>query len=236
MLGGFYVGIVLQAMGADFYPRLTASIKDHVESNRLVNEQTLIGILVAGPGVLATLTFAPLVISLLYSARFGGAVGVLRWICLGATLQVTTWPMGFIIIAKGKQGFFIFSELAWTIVAIALAWLCVTRYGVIGAGIAFFLSYVFHGVVTYPIVSYLTGFRWSAENKRQGAIFFLLIAAVFGSFYLLPLAWAAGLGSLAALASAVYSVRIILKLVSPGQVPRQLRRLFAVTKLSPSAS
>jgi antigen flippase len=235
MLGGFYVGIVLQAMGADFYPRLTASIKDHVESNRLVNEQTLIGILVAGPGVLATLTFAPLVISLLYSARFGGAVGVLRWICLGATLQVITWPMGFIIIAKGKQGFFIFSEVAWTIVAIALAWLCVTRYGVNGAGIAFFLSYVFHGVVTYPIVSYLTGFRWSAENKRQGAIFFLLIAAVFGSFYLLPLAWAAGLSCLAALASAVYSVRMILKLVSPGQVPRQLRRLFAGTKLSPSA-
>ena len=144
--------------------------------------------------------------------------------------------MGFIIIAKGKQAFFIFSELAWTIVAIALAWLCVTRYGVNGAGIAFFLSYVFHGVVTYPIVSYLTGFRWSAENKRQGTIFFLLIAAVFGSFYLLPLVWAAGLGSLAALASAVYSVRLTLKLVSPGQVPRQLRRLFALTKLSPSAS
>jgi antigen flippase len=236
MLGGFYVGIVLQAMGADFYPRLTASIKNHVESNRLVNEQTLIGILVAGPGVLATLTFAPLVISLLYSARFGGAVGVLRWICLGATLQVITWPMGFIIIAKGKQAFFIFSELAWTIVAIALAWLCVTRYGLNGAGIAFFLSYVFHGVVTYPIVSYLTGFRWSAENKRQGAIFFLLIAAVFGSFCLLPLAWAAGLGCLAALASAVYSVRMILKLVPPDHVSRQLRRLFAVTKLASSAS
>jgi enterobacterial common antigen flippase len=235
MLGGFYVGIVLQAMGADFYPRLTASIKDHVESNRLVNEQTLVGILVAGPGVLATLTFAPLVISLLYSARFGGAVGVLRWICLGATLQVITWPMGFIIIAKGKQGFFIFSEVAWTVVAIALAWLCVTRYGVNGAGIAFFLSYVFHGVITYPIVSYLTGFRWSTENKKQGTIFFLLIAAVFGGFYVLPVVWAAGLGCFAALASALYAARMILTLVSPDQVPRQLRRLFAVTKLSPSA-
>jgi antigen flippase len=217
-------------------PRLTASIKDHVESNRLVNEQTLIGILVAGPGVLATLTFAPLVISLLYSARFGGAVGVLRWICLGATFQVITWPMGFIIIAKGKRGFFIFSELAWTMVAIGLAWLCVSRYGVNGAGIAFFLSYVFHGVVTYPIVSYLTGFRWSAENIRQGAIFFLLIAGVFGSFYVLPLVWAASLGCVAALASAVYSIRMILKLVSPDQVPRQLRKLLAMTKFASSAS
>src|SRR5205807_1610471 len=39
-LGGFYVGIILQAMGADFYPRLTAIIKNNTECNRLVNEQT----------------------------------------------------------------------------------------------------------------------------------------------------------------------------------------------------
>ena len=69
-----------------------------------MNEQTLVGLLLAGPGVLATLTFAPLVIALFYSAKFGAAVGVLRWICLGAMLQVITWPMGFIIVAKGQAG------------------------------------------------------------------------------------------------------------------------------------
>src|SRR6202008_3100330 len=121
-LGGLYVGFILQAMGADFYPRLTASIHDKAECIRLVNEQTLVGLLLAGPGVLATLTFAPLVIALFYSAKFGAAVGVLRWICLGATLQVITWPMGFIIVAKGNQTLFFFAELAWTVVAIALAW------------------------------------------------------------------------------------------------------------------
>src|SRR5207302_2556810 len=48
-LGGFYVGIILGAMGADFYPRLTASINNKQEANRLVNEQTLVGLLLAGP-------------------------------------------------------------------------------------------------------------------------------------------------------------------------------------------
>jgi antigen flippase len=43
-LGGLYVGIILGAMGADFYPRLTASIQNKDEANRLVNEQTLVGI------------------------------------------------------------------------------------------------------------------------------------------------------------------------------------------------
>ena len=38
-VGGLYVGFILQSMGADFYPRLTAAISNHDEANRLVNEQ-----------------------------------------------------------------------------------------------------------------------------------------------------------------------------------------------------
>jgi enterobacterial common antigen flippase len=228
-LGGFYVGIILQAMGADFYPRLTASISDNKVTNRLVNEQTLVGLLVAGPGVLATLTLAPLVIALFYSAKFGAAVGVLRWICLGATLQVITWPMGFIAIAKGRQAIFFFSEFAWTVVAVSLALLCVKRYGLEGAGIAFFGSYVFHGFLTYPIAYYLTGFRWSAENVRLGLVFLTLIGTVFGGIYFLPLLWAAGLGVVAAIGSGIYSFRALLQLASFEHLPRSFR--WVVDKL-----
>ena len=81
------MGIILQAMGADFYPRLTASAHNNQECNRLANEQTLVGLLVAGPGVIASLTLAPLIIALFYSAKFGPAVGILRWVCLGASLD-----------------------------------------------------------------------------------------------------------------------------------------------------
>ena len=48
-LGGLYVAFILQAMGADFYPRLTACIRDREVANRLVNEQVEIGLLLAGP-------------------------------------------------------------------------------------------------------------------------------------------------------------------------------------------
>jgi antigen flippase len=233
-LGGLYVGFILQAMGADFYPRLTASIGSNEKSNRLVNEQALAGLLLAGPGVLATLTFAPLVIALFYSAKFGAAVGVLRWICLGATLQVITWPMGFIIVAKGRQGLFFLSELAWTIIAVGLAWFCVTRYGLNGAGIAFFGSYVFHGFLTYSLVHWLTGFRWSVENKEKGAVFLLLIGLVFGGFFVLPLLWAAGIGAVAAVASGVYSMRVLSTLVSFDKVPGPIRTLSKWVGLHPA--
>ena len=45
-LGGLYVGFILQAMTTDFYPRLTAVAKDDAECNRLVNEQTEVGLFV----------------------------------------------------------------------------------------------------------------------------------------------------------------------------------------------
>ena len=90
-------------MGADFFPRLTAVAQDNSECNRLVNEQAEVGLLLAGPGVLGTLTFAPLVIQLFYSARFGPAVEILRWICLGMMLRVASWPMGYILLAKGAR-------------------------------------------------------------------------------------------------------------------------------------
>jgi PST family polysaccharide transporter len=230
-LGGLYVGFVLQAMGADFYPRLTACINDHVACNRLVNEQTRVGLLLAGPGVIATLTFAPIVIALLYSSKFAAAVDILRWITLGATLQVVTWPMGFIIVAKGKQGIFFGAELAWTVVAVALAWICIRSFGVKGAGIAFFGSYIFHAMLIYPIARRLSGFRWSRENHRLSLLFFSLIATVFCGFYALPSTLALAMGALALIIGTAYSIRTLSGLLSWEQIPRPLRRLLGAFRL-----
>ena len=137
-LGGLYVGFILQAMGADFYPRLTGVISDTAASNRLVNEQAHVSLLLAGPGVVATLVFSPLVISLFYSSEFHEAVGILRWICLGMALRVIIWPIGFIILAKGAQKLFFWSEFAWAATYLSLAWICVRAFGPDGAGFAFF--------------------------------------------------------------------------------------------------
>lgn len=231
-LGGLYIGFILQAMGADFYPRLTASADDNVECNRLVNEQARVGLLLAGPGVIGTLTFAPLVISLFYSAKFGAAVEILRWICLGALLQVITWPMGYVIVAKAKRMLFIGCELAWSIVSLALAWVCISYWGLAGAGIAFFGSYIFHGVMLYAIVSRVSGFRWSQENKKAALLSLSLVAIVFCGFYVLPFAWGIAVGLVLLVISSVYSVHAITTFLHPEQIPAPIRKLLNVLGLT----
>ena len=223
-LGGLYVGFILQAMGADFFPRLTAVAKENAECNRIVNEQAQISLLIAGPGVIATLTFAPIVIALFYSAEFHAAVGILRWFCLGMALRVITWPMGFIIVAKGEQKFFFLTELAWTVVNVGLSWLCLRSFNLDGAGIAFFGSYVFHGLMIYPIVRRLSGFRWTVENRKTGLLFLSLIGVVFCGFQVLPPLLATVVGTLAVILNVVYSIRALLNLISLDKFPQPLRQ------------
>jgi O-antigen/teichoic acid export membrane protein len=232
MVGGLYVGIILGAMGTDFYPRLTTVIEDRAECNRLVNEQAEISLLLAGPGVIATLTFAPLVVPLFYSAAFYQAVGLLRWLCLGATLQVITWPMGFIIVAGARQWIFLVVELLYVIVYVVSAWLCVNYLGLNGAGVAFLWSYIFHGVMIYPVVRWLTGFRWSARNRQLGVLYLFVITLVFCGFYVLPPWLATTVGGLALVANTWYSMRRVVRLVSPDRLPHFVRRLVAWMELS----
>jgi len=233
-LGGLYVGLILQAMGADFYPRLTAIAKDNVDSNRVVNEQAHVSLLLAGPGVIATLSFAPLVIALFYTAKFEGAVEILRWLCLGMMLRVISWPMGFIIVAKGVQNLLIFSELAWTTVYLGLAWVCVSYFGLNGIGIAFFGSYIFHVFMIYLIVRRLSGFRWSIANLQTSFLFLALIAVIFCSFYVLPPFLAMVVGALAVLLSGVYSIQVLLNLVSLDRIPRPVLKMLQWLGLAPS--
>ncbi len=231
-LGGLYVGFILQAMGADFYPRLVGVATDDPRCNRLVNEQAQVSLLLAGPGVLATLTFAPLVIALFYTPQFAASVDLLRWICLGMTLRVITWPMGYIIVAKGKRAIFFGTELAWAVVNVGLAWGFVRKVGVDGAGIAFFGSYVFHGLMIYPIVGALSGFRWSSDNRRVGSVYIVLIAVVFGAFWILPPLAATSVGVLAMTVSGVYSMRALVRLVSLERVPRSVQRLLILFRFA----
>jgi enterobacterial common antigen flippase len=224
-IGGLYVGFILQAMGSDFYPRLAAAAQHHEECNRLVNEQALVGLLLAGPGVVATLTFAPLVVTVLYNASFAAAAEPLRWICLGMTLRVWAWPMGNIIMAKGDRGLLFLVESAACVVHVALAAGLIAAFGLAGAAMAFACLYVWHGLFVYVIVRRLTGFRWSPEYGRTLAAIAPVVGVVFvtsstGS------ASAAVVGGVAFVLISAYSVRRLATLVPDHPVLGRFGRVF----------
>jgi len=147
-------------------------------ANRLVNKQARVGVLLAGPGLIATLTFAPIVNRILYTAKIrGGSAGPALDSLGGQLLQVITWPMGHLIRRKRKAGIFL-NHGTWPgpWLVSAMAWICVIAFGLNGAGIGsldpkFFMDFCsivffcFFFFFFFSHVRRISGFRWSWDNN-----------------------------------------------------------------------
>jgi PST family polysaccharide transporter len=235
-IGGLYVGFILDAMGADFFPRLTAVAHKDGESNRLVNEQVEIGLLLAVPGTIGMLAFAPAMIELFYGAKFGPAVGVVRWICLGMILRIVTWPMGYLLLAKGKRNLFIWTELLKNLSYVAMVWLGIRFFGLAGTGMAFFCMYVAYYAIIYTAANRVSGFAWSAANRRLAFLFAPPIAIVGFSWHFLPSIPALIVGVVLALVTGILSLRKLTTLVPLQRMPAIVQKMLTVFRLTPDAS
>jgi len=226
-VGGLYVGFVLQAMSSDFYPRLVGKIDDHDACRRLVNEQAHASLLLAIPGVIATLALAPLVLAILYTPAFAAAAETLRWLSLGMALRVVTWPMGYVIVAKGAQTLFFVTESIWALFNVASTWVLVRALGLPGIGVAFLLSYLLHYAIVYPVVRRMIGFRWTTPCLLTGLVMLVLCATLLIASFVFPEPWASALGALVAAGAGLWSARQLVVLVPSARIPAPLRRVLA---------
>lgn len=160
-ISGVFAGFILQAMGADFYPRLTGVAHDHPQANRLVNEQTEVGVLLALPGLLATLLFSAWIVPLLYSPQFKAAAELLPWFVLGLFGRVLSWPLGYIQLAKGAARWFAATELLFAVLHLLFIWAGLRWLGLWGVALAFAVLYLCYTALMLWVGRWLTGFRWS---------------------------------------------------------------------------
>ena len=163
-LSGVMVNFVIGAMTADYYPRLTAVAHDDQHICDEVNAQTEIALLLAVPGLALTIAFAPLAIALFYSGKFDAAVIILRWSVYGILGRVITWPMGFVLLAKGMGKTFFCTETLSNGFYVAAIWFCTRQWGLPGTGIAFLLMYLFSGVIIYFTVNAISRTTWTRAN------------------------------------------------------------------------
>jgi antigen flippase len=208
-----YVGFILQAMGTDFYPRLTSAADDNHRCNKLVNEQAEISILLALPGVLATLALAPWVIHFFYSNKFELAGEILCWQVAGMMLRVLSWPMGFIVVAKGRAAILFLTDLIAYSVYVALGWVGLKFFGLPGTGMAFLSLYIFHWCMIYVVVRRMSGFSWSSTNVRLSLLGVITIATTLCVRLRLQEPWATITGCALALIVGIYCLRALVLLV-----------------------
>lgn len=213
-LSSLYVGLVLNAMAMDFYPRLTAVANDNEAVNRMVNEQTEMGLLIAIPGVLATITLAPWVLAVFYSREFLGAAEIIRWQIVGIALRVVSWPLGFVQLAKGKGTVFLVTESAASLLHIFLLIFGIKLFGLAGVGISFAMLYVCYSAGMLYVCRWLSDFQWSRQAKKILLSSCTLVALTFIAVSYLPEIWGMTCGMLLTVFATIVSLLGLQKLLS----------------------
>ena len=225
-----YIGFVLTAMGTDYYPRLTAAIHDHAAVNRMVNEQTEVALLLAGPVFLIMMGLAPWVIELLYSQSFHPAAEVLRWQVLGDILKVVSWPLGFIILAAGNGRTFMLTETLAISVFVILTWLGLPFMGVAASGMAFFVMYAVYVPLVYWLARHKTGFRWTSSISWHMGLLFATCSLVMAVAI-----WSEGVGaSIGVLAACFWATHAIARLSRMSGLGGPIARLSRISSTKKS--
>ena len=213
-----YIGFVLGAMGTDYYPRLTAVIYDPDAVNRLVNEQTEVALLLAGPVLLAMMGLAPWVVDLLYSDKFYPAADILRWQILGDLLKLASWPLGFILLASGKGVTFMLSEALAVGAFVLLTALGLPSFGVIATGIAFFGMYLIYLPWVFWLAKKRSGFFWSKPTIKLIALLaVLLLGTLLARMYSVGIAAVFGV-----LSAGGFSLLALMRLGEIGGIPERI--------------
>lgn len=184
-----YAGLVFTAMSLDFFPRLSEVAHDNVRVRELVNRQSEIVVLTIAPVVSLVILFSPFLIQMLLTNEFLLLIPVVRLMALGLFFKAMAFPMGYISFAKGDKTFFFWFEGVWgNTMTLVLNVLFYYRWGIVGIGISFVVSYFLSTVLYIFFTWHRYEFRYTASSRKFFFSQFLWVICVFGSTFL-PISW-----------------------------------------------
>jgi PST family polysaccharide transporter len=212
-LSTLYIGLVLDAMATDYFPRLSEVNQDNSSLKKLVNEQTEVALVIAIPLITGMLVFLPFIVRLFYSAKFEAAIPILDWQLLGVFLRLIGWPMGFVILAKAKGKIFVFTQFFWNLLFGGFIFFGWRSFQLEITGIAFFLAYLLGVPLNFFILKKIIGFHWTNKTVQMMIFSSLFVFGAFLTIRLLPSPYHYIVGSTIFLGSLLYSYLALRKMV-----------------------
>ncbi|WP_300491980.1 oligosaccharide flippase family protein, partial [Flavobacterium sp.] len=179
-----YVGIIFNAMGTDYYPRLAVIANDNAKVRESVNQQALIGVLLLTPVILIFIMLMPQLIHLLYSTKFTPIIAMVGWGIFGMFFKAVSWSVGYILIAKGDTGIFIKTAIGFNTFSVLLNIAGYYYYGLEGLGVSLLIYYVLHLIIVTGIAKYRYNFYFEREFYKIGTCCFAWILLIYFAMYL----------------------------------------------------
>lgn len=164
MISTTYIGIILNAMLSDFFPRLSAINTDKDESNKLVNEQLEIALVLGTPMIIFLIASASFLIRLLYSSSFMSTVSILQWQLFGAFFTLISWPLGVLFLAKNKGKLSVITDGLWCLLFLGIVYFGWNYYSFVVLGIGDSIALFFKLLIVIVLVKKINDFNFSKKN------------------------------------------------------------------------
>jgi PST family polysaccharide transporter len=155
-IAGTIPSFVFSAMSTDFYPRVSAA-KNENDALDITDRQIMAGIVLATPCFVGLVLFGQTLLSLFYTAEFQGALDLLRWMIWGVACRLVSWPLGYWLLARATPKQLFWLESIAAIIVMALTFLLVPWFGLMGAGIAFLAGAIIYGLMMIAFVYHKVG-------------------------------------------------------------------------------
>ncbi len=168
-----YVGFVLTALAAEYFPRIAKQASDALTLNRSVELQVRFGLILAMPVLLWAIVLAPVALHVLYSAEFESATSLLRWQLVGDVMKIVGWAIAFLLLARTASVAFFLGEIAFNAVYLALVFAIPTGIDLSGLGIAYVGAYT-----VYVLVLLALSFRETRFRLRFSSMVFVAVCLV----------------------------------------------------------
>ena len=204
-----YTGLILTALGMEYYPRLAQVAESRLRLRAFVSQEINVAISVMAPVVALFILLREFVVWLLYTPEFNVILTFVSWGMIGTVLRTLSWCLAFTILAKGDGKTYLWTEVASAIINLVLNIVFYRWWGLTGLGIAFLVSYLLYtGIVA---IVYFKMYRLSVTRA---------------SLYNLLWTLAVAAGVMAAMETGSLPIAIIITAVSLAIAVRQIIALW----------
>lgn len=203
--------LVFAALDSEFFPRLSAVNRDRVQSNKLVNSQVEMLMVLITPLLICFAICLPLVPRLLLDAEFMPLVAMAQWGVVSLFFKALMLPPAYLSLSKGESRVFLLQEaLSYTFMAAVMIG-GFKYYGLKGLGIGILLSGAFDWLSVWIISVLRYGFSyshrvWKLLTLQFPMVVTMLFVCLFADGWVYIL-----LGAAVMTWSAVFSIRFLYK-------------------------
>lgn len=142
-----YTGLILTALGMEYYPRLAKVVDSRLRLRAFVSQEINLAIAVMAPVVALFILLRELIIWILYTPEFNVIFSFVSWGMIGTVLRTLSWCLAFTILARGDGKTYLWTEVASAVINLGLNILFYQWWGLTGLGVAFLVSYLLYTVI-----------------------------------------------------------------------------------------